>query len=173
MNLIKALLAPSLRTENKGLKEMRAWTRRERGVSPTHLGRSSFPSSYPPICTNAATWTAQCRPLGGRAVGVVALPLREITAERFWSGNDRAIVVLCVELGQSWHAKWQTKTLLFAMLRRTISSACSNMPRGIWMKLWYLLTVLLSKDLKFALCALGKCILECKIHQMVFFLFIV
>ena len=113
MNLIKALLAPSLRTENKGLKEMRAWTRRERGVSPTHLGRSSFPSSYLPNCACAAVvvsddaaWTAQGRPLGGRAVAVVALPLAEISAERFWSGDDRAMCANCKE----GHTPWQVTT---------------------------------------------------------------
>lgn len=131
MNLIKALLAPSLRTENKGLKEMRAWTRRERGVSPTHLGRSSFPSSYSLICTDAAAlvsdaaaWTAQGRPLGGRGVAAaVALPLAEMSAERFWSGEDRAIVVFCYVCASD-----NQKDM--AMLHRKISFIYRISPRG-------------------------------------------
>lgn len=48
-DLIMTRLAASLRTEQSGLKEIRAPTSRDRGVSPDQLGCSKCPSSNTPI----------------------------------------------------------------------------------------------------------------------------
>ena len=101
---MRTCLAPSLRKEYKGLKEIRAPTRRERGVCPVHLGLTSLPSSNVgggavtrllAAVSDAAIWTNQQPPLlpPNLSVLAMALPLEDIT-EWLWNGEDDREAIL-------------------------------------------------------------------------------
>lgn len=82
---MRTCLAPNLRTAEMGLKEMRAPTRRDRGVSPAHLGRSSCPSSYVATSDDAAILTVvDCFVL-------VLLVSAQKARDSFWVGVHSAI----------------------------------------------------------------------------------
>lgn len=82
---MRTCLAPNLRTVEMGLKEMRAPTTRDRGVSPAHLGRSSCPSSYVATSDDAAIRTVNDR----FVLGLLASAQK--ARDSFWVGAHSAI----------------------------------------------------------------------------------